>query len=349
MPVRCAIGGFVFFSWTGGQHDVVLMRDQQAYEQCDFEGSTTLADVGQAGSAQSYSYVCTEPGETAFLSCSIPGHCLSGQKVEVHTSSSVSVDDASSSMAAVHAQSLRDVMTVLNHPYMNTGYATEAQANATLEAIWCLKVHCPQSAQDWDAVATTASCKADVHNLAGFVSRSRPRPQFQHAERYYHEALEFEPHHCPSLEYLIELYLAVGNATAAVSTALRLCSSCGLEAPEAQLAQAAFSGAAFDVSFPLAECIAMTPPPPPLPPPSPPPLPPPPPSAPISSSSLPAGAIAGICVGAMAVLFVAAFVAFYKCFRKKNKAAPKNKEIATTSGLPHIEQTPVASFGAGSA
>ena len=36
-----------------------------------------------------------------------------------------------------------------------------------------------------DGSATLASCKADVHNLAGFVSRSRPVPQYAHALAYY--------------------------------------------------------------------------------------------------------------------------------------------------------------------
>ena len=55
------------------------------------------------------------------------------------------------------------------------------------------------------------TCMADVYNLGGFVSRKRPLPDFAHSERYYHTALSHDPNHCPTLGYLSELYLMMGN------------------------------------------------------------------------------------------------------------------------------------------
>ena len=91
----------------------------------------------------------------------------------------------------------------------------------------CLEAHCPTSALDWDEDATTDSCLADVNNLAGFVSRKRPAPQYEHAAAYYTAALGLVPTHCPSLGYYAELHVAVGNLTAAHETALKLCAACG--------------------------------------------------------------------------------------------------------------------------
>jgi hypothetical protein len=88
-------------------------------------------------------------------------------------------------------------MTLLGAPAMDRGYQTESMAEHTLEVIWCLEDHCPASARDWDAQATASSCRADVHNLAGFVSRKRPEPQLDKAREYYDEALGYEP--CPLL------------------------------------------------------------------------------------------------------------------------------------------------------
>jgi len=111
----------------------------------------------------------------------------------------------------VHAASLARVMRLLNWPAMDTGFGSEAQAraparraaaaraappptphlaaaptpqpprdraqaNSTLELIWCLETHCPFSARDFDEEATAASCKADVHNLAVSAAGFQPAP-----------------------------------------------------------------------------------------------------------------------------------------------------------------------------
>ena len=110
----------------------------------------------------------------------------------------------------------------------------------------CLEDHCPDSAHDWDAGATEASCKAEVHNLAGFVTRKKPTPDYAKARQYYDEALGFEPAHCPTLEYLTELNLQVGNSSGALATAETLCTSCGKDSPLAVQARAAFDAAATD-------------------------------------------------------------------------------------------------------
>ena len=225
-PRGCPVGGFVAFQWTG-LHDVVKMKSKAHMESCNFEGATQLAGVGNGGN-QSFYYECTTPGEKAFMACSVGDHCKRGQKLEVRTSNDPwgRVKNADGSVK-LHAQSLKDVMRLLNAPAMDAGFQTESQAEHTLEVIWCLESHCPGSAEDWDAEATKASCQADVHNLAGYVSRKRPKPKLSLARSYYEEALAYHPTHCPALQYLTELNLQTSNTSGAEATARALCTKCG--------------------------------------------------------------------------------------------------------------------------
>ena len=242
-PRSCPKGGFVAFNWAPGTHDIMLMKSKAHLDSCDFTGATSLAPAGSGSDIgmESFYYDCTTPG-SVYLSCSIPGHCAAGQKLEVVTSSSASVFGPSGEVL-LHSRSLKQVMTLLNAPAMNTGYQTEAQAHHTLEAIWCLEDHCPDSASDWQADATKASCRADVHNLAGFVSRKKPQADFAKARTYYDEALAFDPNHCPTLAYLTELNVQTSNASGAAATAGLVCTACGSGSAYAKEALAALQGA----------------------------------------------------------------------------------------------------------
>ena len=273
--VRCAVGGVVFFKWMAAHHDVVRMASKTHYDNCDFDGAQTLAPVsGQAGSSAmaSYSFECETPGDVVYLTCSVASHCAMGQKVELTVSSDISVHDPSGS-TLLHMMSLSRMMNLLNYPAMDTGFGTEAQANSTLDLIWCLETHCPDSARDFHPEATADSCRADVHNLAGYVSRSRPTPQYAHALAYYDEALAFDPSHCATLEYRTELHLQTANASGAIAAALQLCEICGASSDVATQARAAFTAHPSVAIFPEATCVAVStppspPPPPPLPPPT---------------------------------------------------------------------------------
>lgn len=176
---ECPKDGFVSFHWPGGTHDLVKMKDFDHFDRCDFTGAVMLAPQGSVGSTQSYYVECTNPG-SEYLSCSIPEHCAAGQKLEVKTASK-SVFNADGS-TALHADSLKDVMTLLGArvpafegerptchchcparvlptlcrsnrgagaPEMDRGYQTDAQAEHTLEVIWCLGQHTIYACKDW--------------------------------------------------------------------------------------------------------------------------------------------------------------------------------------------------------
>ena len=259
--VRCAIGGVVFLKWDKAwSHDLVQLASQAHYDSCDFTDAKRLVAPTSGSGTESYSYQCETPGETIYLACSVNSHCKMGQKVVVTTSSSVQVHPA---VGGVHMASLAATMHMLNHPSMDTGFSTEAQANATLELIWCLEAHCAPSggsARDFHPDATEASCLADVHNLAGYVTRSRPQPNYPLALQYYDDALSHVPTHCPTLEYRTELFLQTGKAAEAVKAALRLCAACGPASDVVVIAKAAFTSRPI-AAFPTAECDAFQPPP----------------------------------------------------------------------------------------
>ena len=228
-PLRCAVGGLVAFHWESPFHDLVQLPDEAAFNSCDMSNAVTLASTSRS----SYYYDCATPGATVYLACSVGSHCSMGQKVAVTTSENVHAVDEASGEALIHVKSLKRVMTLLgaeegaDAAALTRGFETDAQAEATLDLLWCLPAHCPASARDWDASATEASCEADVYNLAGYVTRKRPTPDFAKAEEYYRTALAKVPTHCPTLQYLTELYLMTSNSSWAVTTAVDLCAACG--------------------------------------------------------------------------------------------------------------------------
>ena len=248
------------------------MASEAAYDACDFTNSTTLVSAGGEGTTQYY-LPCDPANSTLYISCSVGSHCASGQKVKVQVSQSERAVDESTGAALVHVTSLARVMTLLGayEPteapgtrLLSLGYATELQANTTLDFIWCLSAHCPNSALTYDSSATLESCRADVLNLGGYISRSRPLPQFAHAEAYYKEALSEMPDHCPTLEYYTELKLMQNNVTAAAARATELCSRCGVSSGFAMLARLAFASAGETAVFDAACAFPPTAPPPPL-------------------------------------------------------------------------------------
>lgn len=323
-PRYCPQGGFVAFQWDNANrpHNVVKMASQAHYDACDFTGSVELAAAGTG--VQSYYHGCDTASEVAYLSCSVGSHCADGQKLAVITSSTSRVVDANGAVQ-LHSRSLAQVMTLLGGPSaMDRGFQTEDQAARLLDVIWCLEDHCPSSATDWDAGATTASCKADVHNLAGYVSRKRPMPNLAHARQYYDEALAFVTDHCPSLAYLSELHLQQSNATAAAETAERLCAACGRESRYADEVRAAFAAASVT---PVGAC-----------------------AAPPVGGGLSGGGLGGIIGGAAVALLAAAYFVRQCCRRAAPSkpravaaAADAKKQIALTSasgGTLDVKPTP---------
>jgi Flp pilus assembly protein TadD len=65
-----------------------------------------------------------------------------------------------------------------------------------------------------ELTALTATVKhADLYNLLGYSLRSLGR--YEEARRWYAEALYYDPAHRPALEYQGELFIALGDLTAA--------------------------------------------------------------------------------------------------------------------------------------
>ena len=203
-PLRCAVGGLVAFHWESPFHDLVQLPDEAAFNSCDMSNAVTLASTSRS----SYYYDCATPGATVYLACSVGSHCAMGQKIAVTTSENVHAVDEASGEALIHVKSLKRVMTLLgaeegaDAAALTRGFETDAQAEATLDLLWCLPAHCPASARDWDASATEASCEADVYNLAGYVTRKRPTPDFAKAEEYYRTALAKVPDALPDAPVL---------------------------------------------------------------------------------------------------------------------------------------------------
>ena len=154
-------------------------------------------------------------GATMYISCSVGSHCQMGQKVTVNVSSAVYAVDHTTGDALIHVNSLARVMTLMgaapapNAPdttLLQYGYATEAEANTTLEFVWCLEAHCPASARTYDPSATLATCGGCLQPRRLHLSQDA-QPKLALAGQYYQQALAEEPGHCPTLEYYTELHL----------------------------------------------------------------------------------------------------------------------------------------------
>ena len=316
--LHCAIDGTVVFHWAAPYHDLRRFASRAHYDACDFDGSTSLVAAAAASSSSaaggtggddggvltttSYYLPCATPGDEILLGCSVGDHCTRGQKRRVLVSHDVRAlnsstasdgggDVATPPTPLIHVRDYGRVMSLLGHEtdastgfsYLRRGYQTDHLAELSLEFVWCLEPHCPNSTRGWDPDATAERCVADVYNLGGFLTRKRPTPNYTLAEEYYQTALAHDPHHCPTLGYLAELYLMTADAAAANKTALRLCAACGgADAVAARQARSEFERAG--VAWPSRGACAPSPPPdaPPSPPSLPLPTPPPPTSPPPS-------------------------------------------------------------------
>ena len=268
-PVHCAINGTVVFHWAAEWHDLQRFASKQHMEDCDFDGAQSLAAAGgAAGTTTSFYLACATPGEEIYVGCSVADHCARGQKLSINVSPSVHALAADGS-PLLHVDSYARVMDLLGHTtdaegfvHLTRGFQTDHLAETSLDFVWCLEPHCSpdgRSTKDWDASATRSSCLADVYNLGGFLTRKRPSPNLTLAEAYYRTALAHQPHHCPTLGYLIELHLTTANATAANATALELCAACGGGAArQARQARAAFE--ASSMAWPSRGACAAPPP-----------------------------------------------------------------------------------------
>ena len=89
--IVCPVGSIVVFHYPTSWHDVVALPSQEAYDTCDFDASdvTILSPTLLPNSTYpdvSYYHPCTEPGTIEYLTCSVPGHCLGGQRIKIRTS-----------------------------------------------------------------------------------------------------------------------------------------------------------------------------------------------------------------------------------------------------------------------
>lgn len=89
--IVCPVGSIVVFHYPETWHDVVALSSQEAFDTCDFDASdvTVLSPTSLPNSTYpdvSYYHPCVEPGTIEYLTCSVPGHCLGGQKIKIRTS-----------------------------------------------------------------------------------------------------------------------------------------------------------------------------------------------------------------------------------------------------------------------
>ena len=98
--------------------------------------------------------------------------------------------------------------------------------------LWCVLDHCAGCDVDgtcptaYLGLDTTTMCESAVYNYLGFVSRKKSEPDYAHAHTYYDTALTLWPGNCGAMNYMTELYMTTGNATAASTTHARLCEEC---------------------------------------------------------------------------------------------------------------------------
>lgn len=75
--IEAHAGDILQFVWEQdyGVHDVKIMADKDAFDNCDFSGATYLGDASHV------QYTLT--ALPAYFACSIEGHCAAGQKLAV--------------------------------------------------------------------------------------------------------------------------------------------------------------------------------------------------------------------------------------------------------------------------
>jgi hypothetical protein len=77
LPLEVTVGDTVTFTYTKGSHDVVQV-EEFGCDAANINAGTTLGGF----ETSSYTFKATEPGVVIFT-CSVPGHCESGQILDV--------------------------------------------------------------------------------------------------------------------------------------------------------------------------------------------------------------------------------------------------------------------------
>ena len=78
--LAATVGTNIIFTWSGS-HDVQLMPDQNAFDNCDFTESEVLTFTSE--SSHVYTIPNTAAGDTLFFACGVRTHCSNGQKASV--------------------------------------------------------------------------------------------------------------------------------------------------------------------------------------------------------------------------------------------------------------------------
>ena len=73
--IEAHAGDILQFVWDSGDHDVQIMADKDAFDNCDFSGATSVGDASHV------QYTLT--ALPAYFACSVDTHCASGQKLAV--------------------------------------------------------------------------------------------------------------------------------------------------------------------------------------------------------------------------------------------------------------------------
>ena len=74
----------VVFRWPPGQHAVVQLPDEAAFDACERPQFRLRAGPTDTP----FRYAVPRPGETAYFACPIDSHCEQGQKVKIVSSGS---------------------------------------------------------------------------------------------------------------------------------------------------------------------------------------------------------------------------------------------------------------------
>lgn len=247
--INCPLNGTVIFKYPNTYHDVVKMASAEHYDNCDFTDSIELSPVSPAladDEERKYDYMtyyhqCSTPGALEYISCSVPGHCLAGQKIAIQTSTSVDVYNEDGSSMVMHVDRISRVLTAMGYSIqadtgfveMPFGYQTEENAEKTMEWIWCGILHCPDfydfQADGLDDTEKERDCIGSSNLLLGFIERNKPTPDFEKSEEYYNKAIEVGgTNECAARSYKSKMFLDKGDYEKAVLTAEELCDVCGV-------------------------------------------------------------------------------------------------------------------------
>lgn len=77
--VNIAAGDTLIFDYIRGQHTVFLAKTEEAFTNCDFSAGSveTIPDTVPA------TYTIKPTDVMLYFTCTVPGHCLGGQKVKI--------------------------------------------------------------------------------------------------------------------------------------------------------------------------------------------------------------------------------------------------------------------------